>query len=624
MRDKHELNEAVTAYRRALQIQPRYPEVLNNLGHCLHALGGLDEAVPAFRQALALKPASPEICNNLGNVLNDQGRLDEALAAYRQALAIAPSLAVAHGNLGNALMEKDCLDEAVSAYRQAIALDPRYAEAHSNLGLALKFKGDLDQAITAFRAARALNPDLPAAHCNLANALKDMGLLDDALAAYHQPLVLDPDFLEAHSALIFALNYHPDTTPQSLLEEALRWDLRFAVPLRQYILPHSNERDPDRRLRIGYVSPDLRVHVVAQALLPLLTAHDHRAFEIFCYAQVPHPDAMTERIAAQAHHWRSIVGLSDQQVAELVRQDQIDILVDLSGHSAGHRLRVFARRPAPVQITWLGYPGSTGLHTMDYRITTPVLDPPGVSEAWYTEQNLRLPETAWCYEPGNQTPEVVPPPALTTGRITFGCLNNFCKVSRQTLAVWIQILRLVPNSDLLLYAHEGQHRQRLRERLVCEGLGPERLRFVGRGGDRYFDFYQQIDIVLDPWPFTGSTTTCDALWMGVPVVSRDGPLVVSRLSLAVLSTVGLSEWVAHTPEDYVRIAVEMAGDLPRLSELRFALRQRMRTSPMMDAPRFARNMAAAYREMWRKWCMTNSPTGASPQAGVKQNPVGRQ
>jgi len=635
---------AVDLIRQAIAVQPQAPEAYSNLGNALKDLGQLDAASAAFRQALALRPDNPEVYSNLGNVLRDQGQLDAALVACRQAIALDPALPEAHNNLGNALKDLGQLDAASAAFRRAIALKPRYPAAHSNLGGALKDQGRLDEAIAAYRQAIALDPDYAEAHSNLGGALKDQGQLDAAIAAYRQALArkstpahgtgpangaphnpapaneldaaprqrldLAPNLAAAHSNLLLTLNYHPATTPESLLQEARRWAQEYAAPLHAHIRPPANDRHPDRRLRIGYVSPDLREHVATRFLLPLLRHHDHQQFAIFAYANVAAPDGMTQRLRAHTDAWRNIVGLTDAAAAELIRGDAIDILMDLSGHSAQHRLRLFAHRPAPVQATWLGYPGTTGLETMDYRFTDVFLDPPAVPETYCTEQLVRLPRTVSCYGPSLPGPALTAPPALATGHITFGCLNNPCKVSEPTLALWVRILQALPQARLLMFAHAGAHRQRVQQRLAQAGLDSQRVRFVGYGGPRYLEFYRDIDIVLDPFPYTGSTTTCDALWMGVPVVTLTGATIVSRLSMALLTNVGRTGWIAHSPDQYCAHAVALAADLPHLVELRRTLRTELEQSPLMDAPGFARDMEAAYRQIWQTWCAAAPGPGA--------------
>jgi len=599
--EKGQLTEAIAAFRQAIALRPNYPEAYSNLGNALAEKGQLDEAVAAYRQAIALRPNYADAHNNLGNTLRDYGQLDEAVAACRQAIALRPNYPEAHNNLGNALAEKSQLDEAITAFRQAIALRPNYPEAHTNLGAALTDKGQLDEAIAAYRQAIALRPNYAEAHSNLGNTLKDMGCLDEAIAAYRQAVAVKPDYVAADSNLVYTLHFHPDYSARAIHHEHQRWNQQHAEPLRQSIQPHPNDRTPDRRLRIGYVSPDFRDHVVGHFMLPLLANHDHSRFEIFCYAHVRAPDAVTARLRELTDHWCSTIGLSDEQAAQLIRDDGIDILVDLTLHMAHNRLLVFARKPAPVQVTYLAYAGTSGLATMDCRLSDPYLDPPGIDESVYSEQTIRLAETYWCYEPQDTSP-VGPLPASSASHTTFGCLNNFCKVTDPTLAIWARIFHAVPHSQLLLHAAEGSHRQRTAERLTQWGIDPARLRVVSKVPlSEYLQLYSQMDIALDPFPYGGGTTTCDALWMGVPVVSLAGNTAVSRAGLSILSNIGLPELVASTPDEYVQIATSLAQDLPRLTELRSTLRLRMQKSPLMDAPRFARNIEAAYRQMWQKW-----------------------
>jgi predicted O-linked N-acetylglucosamine transferase (SPINDLY family) len=373
--------------------------------------------------------------------------------------------------------------------------------------------------------------------------------------------------------------------------------------LKNTIQPHANDRAPERRLRIGYVCPYFCMLPEGRFLLPLLRARDRSCLEVICYSDCRRPDAFTEQFRQTADGWHDIVGWSDLQVAERMRQDRIDIAVDLTLHGLNNRLLALARKPAPVQVTYLAYCSSTGLEAIDYRLSDPYLDPPGMDESVYSEKTMRLPETYWCYQPTSAPPETSPLPALAQGHITFGSLNNFCKVSAPTLAAWGKLLRSVPNAQLLLHTREGSHRQRVLERLGGEGIEPQRVRFAGYlPMEQYFELYQRIDIALDSFPCGGGTTTCDALWMGVPVVSLVGRTAVGRGGLSILSNVGMPELAARSEEEYVRIARELANDIPRLTNLRATLRQRMEQSPLMDTPRFARNIEAAYRQMWRQWC----------------------
>jgi protein O-GlcNAc transferase len=611
LRDMGQLDEAIAAYRQAIALHPNFPEAHGNLGNALKGKGRIDDAIAAYRRAIALRPNFPEAHNNLGNSLTGKGQLDEAIAAYRQAIALNPNFPEFHGNLGNALKEKGQLDEAAAACQRAIALRPGYAKAHNNLGNVLRIKGQLDEAIAAYRQAIALSPNLPSVRVNLGNALLDLGQLDGAIAAYRQAIVLSPNSPEAPSDLIYTLYFHPGYDAEAIAEEHRRWNRQHAEPLRTSIQIHSNDRRPDRRLRLGYVSADFCNTACAYFLDPLLKHHDPRQVELFCYAHVLRPDARTLQFQRYAAAWRNIAGISDEQVAGQIREDRIDILVDLKLHAPENRLLVFARKPAPVQVTWLGYPGSTGLTTIDYRLSDPFLDPPAVSpaeppgmdESVYSEHTIRLPDTFWCYDPLTTEPAVNALPAPQRGHITFGCLNNFCKVNDGVLALWAKVLRQVENSRLLLLAPLGDPQAHALDRFRQEGIDPARIEFVPRQPrEKYLETYHRIDLGLDTFPYNGHTTSLDSFWMGVPVVTLVGNRAVARAGLCLLSNLGLAELASRTPERFVHIAAELARDLPRLAQLRSTLRRRMEQSPLMDAPRFARNIEDAYRKMWHSWC----------------------
>jgi predicted O-linked N-acetylglucosamine transferase (SPINDLY family) len=337
--------------------------------------------------------------------------------------------------------------------------------------------------------------------------------------------------------------------------------------------------------------------------MPLLRSHDQTSFQVFCYANVPQPDSITELLRSYAHAWRNTVEMSDAEVSRMIRADQIDILVDLTMHMGGCRPFLFARKPAPLQVAWLAYPGTTGLSTMDYRITDVHLDPPGLDDAHYSEQSIRLADSFWCYDPLTGEPEVNPLPARACGHVTFCCLNSFCKMNRQVLALWARVLQEVEGSRLAILAAPGQHREQTRQFLREKGIAGDRLAFVVRRPRLdYLKLHHRLDIALDPFPANGHTTTLDALWMGVPVVTLAGRTAISRGAKSILYNLGLPELVAHTPEEYVGIATDLSKDLPRLQLLRHHLRERMQQSVLMDAPRFARNMECAYRTMWRRWC----------------------
>jgi protein O-GlcNAc transferase len=599
LKQKGELDGAITAYRQAITLRPEFAEAHSNLGNALQEKGELDDAIAAYRLAISLRPDLPETHSNLGSALKEKGDLNGAIAAYRKAIALRPNFSEAHSNLGIVLRYNGQLDEAIASYRQAIALRPNFAEVHNNLGIALHDKGELDEAIAAYHRAIALKPNFPEAHSNLGNSLRDRSELTEAVAAYRQAIALRPDFSEAHSNLVYALYLDTRCTQAELLAEHRFWAKLHADPFKSLIRPHENDRGPNRRLRIGYVSPDFHSHPVGRFILPLLAAHDHKQFEIYCYASVLYPDSVTARIQRQADVWRDIGALSDEEAAKLISEDRIDILIDLSLHTAKNRMLLFARKPAPIQATYLAYPGTSGMEMIDYRITDPHLDPPGSSDNRYTEQSIRLDETYWCYEAVLESPEVNPLPAAAKGFVTFACLNNFSKNSAAAIQTWCRILTAVPNSRLLLYAAVGSHRDAVRQKLSDAGIDPNRLSFAGRiPFSQYMQQYHNIDIGLDPFPYVGGTTTCDALWMGVPVVTLAGQSAISRGGASILTNVGIPELIAESTDQYVRLAADLAADLPRLTHLRSHLREKMRTSPLMDAPRFARNMEEAYRKMW--------------------------
>ena len=602
LRDQGEFDDAVAGYRRALLLKPEYTEARNNLGIALRERGLLDEAVAEYRRALAFKPDYAEAHNNLGAVLAELGQLDEAIAACRRALELKPDYPEAHNNLGNALRERGQLDEAIAACRCALELRPDFPEAHNNLGAALVGRRQLDEAIGACRRALELKPDYPEALNNLGNALKDRGELDEAIAVYRHALQMAPERADAHSNLVYTLHLHPAYDARTISEEQQRWNRQFSEPLKQFILPHANDRNPERRLRIGYVSPDFLDHAVGRYVLPLFERHDRERFEILCYSGVIRPDGMTERFRALAGQWRNTIGVPDARLAELIREDKVDILVDLTMHTAGNRLPMFARQPAPVQVTWLAYPGSTGLRGIGYRLTDAYMDPPGEESARAAEEPVRLPGCWCCYDPVGDSPEIQALPALSAGGVTFGSLNNFAKVHEGVQARWARVLEAVKGSRLLMLCPEGRTRERVRRFFDAHGIAPERVEFVGFLPRReYLRLYRRIDLALDPYPFNGMTTTCDALWMGIPVLTLPGKAPASRAGLSLLSCVGLGECVASSEEDFVRKAMALAGDLPRLADLRATLRARMLASPLMDAPRFARNVETAYRSMWERW-----------------------
>jgi protein O-GlcNAc transferase len=567
-----------------------------------HQAGRFAEAELLYRQILSQAPNNAEALHLWGALASQVNRHDIAVDLIRRAIALQPNFPVAYNNLGNALQALARHEEAIESYRQALKLQPDYAETYSNLGNALQSIGQMDEAIASYKRAVELRPELAETHNALGVAAKNRGLIDESIHHFRQAIAIKPQLVLTHSNLLFTLNFHPDYDGPAMLREHQLWNQHHAEPLKRKIQPHRNDRSPDRRLKIGYVSPDFKEHSVAYFLEGLLAHHDPTAVEIFCYANVRSPDSVTARLQKLAHHWRDTMKLTHEQTAAKIREDQIDILVDLAGHTGNNRLLTFAEKPAPVQVTYLGYPNTTGLSAIDYRLTDVYADPPGLTDAFYTERLIRLAQTFLCFHSDEESPPIAALPALSAGHITFGCFNALPKITAEMAAVWSRILQALPHSRLLLKNHglsdDGARRQ------LLELFLPDRVDLRSWIDSRHdhLKLYNQVDIALDTYPYHGTTTTCQALWMGVPVISLAGNSHRSRVGVSILSNVGLPELIAQTPDQLLQIALKLAGDLPRLSELRSTLRQKMQRSPLTDAPAFAAHIESAYRQVWRTWC----------------------
>jgi len=596
--------EAEAAYRQALDIDPRDSVALNNLGNLLTSLQRSGEAIGLYQRALRLKPEDPVVHNNLGNAAAALGRFSEALALYERALALRPDYAEAHFNLANLLADQGALDAAIARYEHALELRPDHPAARNNLGAVLRRSGRLVEAIACYEQILAQHPENAEAQSNLGRVFMLQGRLEEAGERYERALALKPDYREALVNLVLWTNY-ADRDPQSIFDAHRRWGAlaERGLPVAD---PHPNERDPERRLRVGYVSPDFRDHSVARFVAPLFASHDRTAVEIFSYADVPRPDGVTARLRGLSDHWVSTVGLSDAALAERVRADGIDILVDLAGHGAAGLLTTFARRPAPVQVAWMGYVNTTGLKAMDYRLVDDITDPPG-AEAFATETLVRLGCGFACFEPPEDAPEPGPPPCLGNGVVTFGSFSGPPKLGDRVLDAWSEILKRTPNSRLVLkgaaFSDDGACDQ-LHGRFAARGVSADRIDLVSwiPSAAGHLALYNSMDVALDPFPYNGYTTTCEALWMGLPVVALRGDRHGARVSASFLTRVGLEELIAEDLAAYVEIAVRIASDPARLTQLRHGLRPRMAASPLCDAKGFAREVEQAYRTMWRRWC----------------------
>ena len=578
-------------------------------GMALLRAGNPHEAEPLFRNALALDPRDAQAMLGLGIIAHQTGHFAAALELFDRSIALDPTLVAAHVNRGNSLAARQQHDAAVEAFETALALSPDLPSALINLATALHALGRLDDAVAALERGEARQPGSPELLNNLGNFYKDQGRLTAALACYQRALELNPMMQQAFSNQLAALKVDASLTPSQVLQHHRRWSNWFeAVSTHAPLLANSPE--PSRRLRLGYVSPDC--HTAVPAFLdPVIASHDREQFDVFCYFNNPQ-DPQRLKMLGIADTSRVMRGRDDQQVALLIHEDAIDILIDIAGHTGHNRLGVFARRPAPVQIAWLDYLCTTGLTAMDYRISDAVSDPAG-SDAFHCEQLLRLPHTQWCWQPDADASAVSPLPAIRNGHITFGSFNNAQKLTDVTLALWRILLEAQPAARLRVAGiAEGVARNRVLVGLACD---PSRVEFLPRlSVADYRAAFAGVDIALDPLPFSGATTTLDALWQGVPVLTFPGARSCSRSTASLLTALKLTSWIATNQADFLARARRLASDTTGLVELRASLRDRMRTSRILERSGFTRDLESLYRHTWRSWCEQRT-TGATPADG---------
>lgn len=587
---------------RAIHVDPAKPEYHFNLGCTFEELNRPDAAAASYRTALTIMPRYLEALVNLGSILKNQGEYDAAVDCYRTALTIRPHFAEIQMNLGNVFKALGSIDDAIICYRKALALKPDLASAHYNLGSALADIGKLDESLASLRKSLELKPDFPDALRALGQTLHLQGKAEEDMASYRQALAIDPDFAQLHSDLLLVMHYATSQSAEDIHAASIAFGQRFAEPLSNGWCRRDVRIEPGARLKVGFVSGDLRCHPVGFFLENVLRHLDQGSFALYAYANQTAHDALSERIRPCFDKWVEVRGLSDEQLAARIHDDGIDLLIDLAGHTdGGGRLLTFARKPAPVQVSWLGYANSTGLRAMDYILADPITLPPD-EERFYTEKVWRLPDTYLCFTPPDVAVAVNPLPAATNGYVTFGCFNKPTKINERVIACWAKILLALPDSVLLLkhktFDHE-QERESFCQRFQQQGIVPDRLRFEGESSRaEYLAAYDRIDCSLDPFPFPGATTTCEALWMGVPTLT----LAMARGMYGhngelLMKTVGLSDWVAYTEEEYLAKAQALCLDLYRLAELRSGLRQRMLQSSLCNARRFARHLEDAFRGM---------------------------
>lgn len=544
------------------------------------------------------------------NLVKINTQLGDPIATEKCCRAIIsqrPDIHEAHFQLGQALLLKSEYEAASKCFRHVLQFQPNNHLALFQLGKAFHKQARFDDALTYYRRALALAPNFAEAYDSVGSVLRYQGDLEGAAQNYRMAVHARPNYDKAHSDLVFAMNYSPRHSAAAIFHEHVRWGQTHTLPTIRS-LDCGNDFDPARRLRVGYVSPDFCKHSVAFFFESLISNHDRDWIDVYCYSDVARPDEVTQRLEMAASHWRPILGMSNNQVAEQIRRDGIDILVDLAGHTANNRLLAFSARPAPIQVTYLGYPNTTGVPAIDYRLTDAWADPPGITDEFHTETLIRLPQGFLCYLPATYAPPVSQLPAMTNPHITFGSFNNLAKITPEVVRLWGEILRAVPASRLVIKngsLSDASTRNHYLQLFEKQDIDPERVDLLPPiyANDEHLEVYGKIDIGLDTFPYNGTTTTCEALWMGVPVITLAGSMHAGRVGVSLLSQIGYDELIAESTKDYVRIAVELATDRHKLASLRAELRDRMGQSALCDGEAFARKIEDVYRDMWASHCV---------------------
>lgn len=590
--------------RRAVALQANLQAyIANNSGVLHYEQGHLAEAEERFREALRAKPDLAEAYNNLGNVLKDQGRLSEAETCLRCAIAIKPDYAEAYNNLANPLKDQGKLIEAESNLRRALQIKPDYAEAHNNLANTLREQGRLTEAEVAYRTALSIRPDYVEAYSNLGNVLKDQGRLAEAESCLRLALKMKPDFFEAYDNLLFVLNFNTNQSQVVRFEEAVLYGRRVTERVKERFSNWLCSKKPER-LRIGLVSGDLWKHPVGYFLEGLIRNVDQEDIEFVVYQTHHKEDELTSRIRYNVSAWRSLQGIDDVSAAKLIHADGVHILLDLSGHTAHNRLPVFAWKPAPVQVSWLGYFATTGMVEIDYLLADEV-GVPASQQKFFTEKIWYLPDTRLCFTPPTIEFPVEPLPALSKGYVTFGCYQSVAKVSDEVLDTWSRIFSALPSGRLRWQSRQFSDSNIVEQttlRLGRHGIPKNRIALhsaVSR--EAYLASHAEVDMILDTFPYPGGTTTCESLWMGVPTLTLAGDLLLSRQGASLLTAAGLKDWVVANKTDYISKAIARAEDIPSLVAVRAGLRERVLKSPVFDAHRFARNFEAIMWAMFEQW-----------------------
>ena len=589
---------------------PRQPVQLNSVrlrARAYFKANRLLEAFELYRQILAANKKDSEALQLLGTICQRTSKLSEAEQYYRFALKLKKHSPELLFQLGSVLLDQSRGEEALKFLQQSLKYKKNFFDPWLLVGNIHAFNGRIGKAIQAYQNAIKINPVHPVPYCNLGNVLAEKGDAQQAFEKWRKALELKADYVAAHSNMLLCMNYSDNLSRGEVFLAHRQWaQQHLASVLRRESF--TNRTDPEKRIRIGYLSPDFREHSVAYYMSPILEHYNKGEFEVFLYSNVSNPDERTAWFQRKADHYKNISVAPDEDVARLIEKDGIDILVDLAGHTSGNRLAVFGRKPAPVQVAYLGYPNTTGLVEMDYRLTDEYADPEDdEDDLLYTETRIRLKSGFLCYQSPADSPEISAPPCLERGYVTFGSFNYTAKISDQVVSVWADILKQVPSSRLLLKYRsfsDAETREYFSKRFEREGIDPERILFLGLtlSKKEHLEAYQQVDIGLDSFPYNGTTTTCDTLWMGVPVIVLKGEAHAGRVGLSLLKRIGLDECIACSEEEYVRRAVELANDAARLQRLRMSIREKMSESALCRPELFVPGLERAYREIWTCWC----------------------
>ena len=596
---------AVQLIQKAIKVSPKIPMFYYNLGAACHALDNYETAIQHYQKALSLDPAYADVYSNMGNSFKSMGKIEKAIDCYQEALRLKPDFADAYNNLGTAYNYLHKYDDALVCFQKTMTLNPACFEVLHNIGDAHKDQNQLTEAILWYQKALALQPGHPEVYNNLGYVLLAQGKVREAISCFEIAVKQKPGYAGAHSNLLLGLNYLQDEDPMSLFQQHLAWDIQHGSGVTNSSDTWQCVQSPDERIHIGYLSPDFRRHSVAYFIEPVLKVHDPVRFKVTCYSDTYETDDVTQQIKGVGCEWRDIFGINDSKLFDFIQADGVHILIDLAGHTANNRLKVFARKPAPVQVSYLGYPNTTGLKAMDYRITDGMADPPGAADRCHSEKLIRLSGSFLCYQPSNDAPEVSDLPVLNTSGTTFASFNNRTKITETVIRTWATILTQIPDARLILkskaLADADTCRQLVKQFEDCH-VNPEQLELIGfMPFQSHLALYHRVDVALDTFPYNGTTTTCEALWMGVPVIALRGISHASRVGVSLLTSVGLESFIAGSVDEYIQKAIAFSRDLTMLSSIRSRLRETMRNSQMMDAKTLTRSLEQVYENIWASY-----------------------